>query len=60
MSNTPVQTAGRKRRSAGTTGSAPARQHLPRTASSLALFELLSGLSLAGGFVVGQIRKHVA
>ena len=28
------------------------RQHLPRTASSLALFELLSGLSLAGGLAV--------
>jgi hypothetical protein len=60
MSNTPVQTARAETQSAGTSGSRPARTHLPRTASSLALFELLSGLSLAGGFVVGQIRKHVA
>ena len=45
---------------AGTSGSRPARKHLPRTSSSLALFELLSGLSMAGGFAVRQIRKHVA
>jgi hypothetical protein len=61
MSNPPTQTAkAETTRSAATTGSRPARQHLPRTASSLALFELLSGLSMAGGFAVRQIRKHVA
>src|SRR3954470_12972822 len=46
--------------SAGTTGTRPARKSLPRTGSSLALFELLSGLSMAGGVAVRQIRKHVA
>jgi len=46
--------------STGTTGTRPARQHLPRTASSLALFELLSGLSMAGGFAVRHVRKHIA
>jgi hypothetical protein len=44
---------------AGTTGTRPARKHLPRTSSSLALFELLSGLSMAGGFAVRAIRQHV-
>ena len=44
---------------AGTTGLRPARKHLPRTSSSLALFELLSGLSMAGGFAVRAIRQHV-
>ena len=55
-----TQTARAETQSAGTTGTRPARQHLPRTASSLALFELLSGLSLAGGFAVRQIRTHLA
>jgi len=60
-SNPPAQIARAETTpSAGTTGSRPARKHLPRTASSLALFELLSGLSMAGGFAVRQIRKHVA
>src|SRR3954464_13956656 len=36
MNNTPT---------AGTSGSRPARKHLPRPSSSLALFELISGLS---------------
>src|SRR4051812_24141244 len=44
---------------AGTSGSRPARKHLPRTSSSLALFELISGLSLAGGFAVRSLRQHV-
>ena len=60
MSNPPAQTARAETQSAATTGTRPARQHLPRTASSLALFELLSGLSMASGFAVRQIRKHVA
>ena len=45
---------------AGTTGTRPARKHLPRTSSSLALFELLSGFSLAGGFAVRAIRHYAA
>ena len=43
---------------AGTSGSRPERKHLPRTSSSLALFELLSGLSLVGGISLRQIRKR--
>jgi hypothetical protein len=43
----------------GTSGARPARKHLPRTSSSLALFELISGLSLAGGFAVRAIRQSV-
>ena len=43
----------------GTAGTRPARKHLPRTSSSLALFELLSGLSVAGGFAVRQLRARV-
>jgi hypothetical protein len=49
-----------KTTTAGTTGSRPARKHLPRTASSLALFELLSGLSLAGGVAVRQLRARLS
>ena len=45
---------------AGTSGSRPARKHLPRTSSSLALIELLSGLSLAGGVAVRQIRARLS
>jgi len=40
--------------------SKPMRKHLPRTASNLALFELLSGLSLAGGFALSVARKRAA
>jgi hypothetical protein len=39
---------------AGTSG----RTHLPRTASGLALYELLSGLSLAGGFALRALRSR--
>jgi hypothetical protein len=49
-----------KSTTAGTTGSRPARKHLPRTASSLALFELISGLSLAGGVAVRQLRARLS
>ena len=46
----------------GTAGQAPAPtpapRRLPRTASPIALVELLSGLSLAGGFAVHQLRKR--
>jgi hypothetical protein len=44
---------------AGTSGLRPSRKHLPRTSSSLALFELLSGLSMAGGFAVRGLRHHI-
>jgi hypothetical protein len=33
------------------------RRGLPKTASPLPLFELLSGLSLAGGFALRALRK---
>lgn len=42
----------------GAAGSRPARKSLPRTSSSLALFELLSGLSLAGGLAIRQLRAR--
>jgi hypothetical protein len=43
---------------AGATGTSGAtRRHLPRTASGLALYELLSGLSLAGGFAMRALRR---
>ena len=40
----------------GTSGNR-ARRRLPRTESPLPLYELLGGLSLAGGLVVRRIRK---
>jgi hypothetical protein len=50
-------TAGQARsNTAGTSGVRPARTHLPRTGSELALFELLSGLSLAAGFGLRRLR----
>jgi hypothetical protein len=45
--------------SAGTTGARPARKSLPRTASSLVLFELISGLSIAGGFALRTLRARL-
>ena len=45
---------------AGTTGSRPARTHLPRTSSSLALFALISGLLVAGGIAVRQLRQRLS
>jgi hypothetical protein len=41
----------------GTSGGRTTRRSLPRTASPLPLFELLSGLSIAGGLFVRQLRK---
>ena len=41
----------------GTAGSRSTRRQLPRTASSRPLYELLSGLSIAGAFVVRRLRK---
>lgn len=45
-------------RTAGTSGARSDRTSLPRTASSLALFELISGLSLAGGLGLRQLRQR--
>jgi hypothetical protein len=42
---------------AGTSGRRATRRSLPRTASPLPLYELLSGLSIAGGLVVRRLRK---
>jgi hypothetical protein len=44
-------------RTAGTSGERAGRRSLPRTAGSLALFELLSGLSLAGAWGVRRFRR---
>jgi len=44
-------------RTAGTSGAQSTRRSLPRTASSLALFELISGLSLAGAYGLRRLRK---
>jgi len=52
-------TAMNNTQTAGTSGSRPARKHLPRTSSSLALFELISGLSLAGGIALRQLRARL-
>jgi len=41
-----------------TSGEAPRR--LPKTASPLPLFELFSGLSIAGGFAIRALRKALA
>jgi hypothetical protein len=45
-------------RPAGTSGARSTRKSLPRTASSLALFELLSGLSLVGSIGLRQMRRR--
>jgi hypothetical protein len=52
----PAPTTAPRDRTAGTSGRAP-RKSLPRTASPLPLFELLSGLSIAGGLVLRRSRK---
>jgi hypothetical protein len=44
---------------AGTAGARPGRRSLPRTSSSLALFELLSGLSLAGALTARSLRSRL-
>src|SRR6185436_6194320 len=43
----------------GTSGAQPARKQLPRTGSDLALFELMSGLSLAAGFALRGLRARL-
>ena len=47
-------------RTTATADRRPARKHLPRTSSSLALLELFSGLSLAGGFAVRAVRSRLS
>src|SRR3954451_2699531 len=42
----------------GTSGARQGRKSLPRTASSLALYELISGLAFAGSFGVRRLRKR--
>jgi hypothetical protein len=42
----------------GTSGTASPRRELPRTASNLVLFELLSAIALGAGFGVGQLRRR--
>jgi len=44
----------------GTSGTRSTRKHLPRTASSLALFELMSGFSIASGLVLRHFGKRIA
>jgi hypothetical protein len=44
-------------RAAGTSGAQAERRSLPRTASGLALFELISGLSLAGAYGLRRMRQ---
>jgi hypothetical protein len=44
-------------RATGTSGTQSERRSLPRTASSLALFELISGLSLAGAYGLRRMRQ---
>jgi hypothetical protein len=44
----------------GTSGARAPRRSLPRTASNLALFEILSGLTLAGGLALRSLRTRLA
>jgi len=57
---TTAGTSGSRTQTTGTTAARPARQHLPRTSSSLALFELLSGVSMAGAFAARRLRQHIS
>jgi hypothetical protein len=51
-------TADRTAGTSGTSGARAPRKSLPRTAGSLALLELISGLSLAGGLGLRQLRRQ--
>ena len=42
----------------GTSGAKSPRRRLPRTGSDMALFELMSALSVAGGFAVRSLRRQ--
>jgi hypothetical protein len=62
-SNTAAQSTTARNNTAdatGTSGSRSSRRHLPRTASSLALLEALSGLAIAGAFVTRSLRARLA
>jgi hypothetical protein len=50
--------ANERNTTAGTSGIQPARKQLPRTGSDLALFELISGFSLAAGFTLRGLRAR--
>ena len=60
--NTPAPTTARNETAqpTGTSGAKSERRHLPRTASSLALFELLSGIALGSGLIVRTLRTRAA
>jgi hypothetical protein len=62
MTNTAAATSARNNaasnQATGTSGARSGRRSLPRTSSSLALFELLSGLSIAGGFALRSLRSR--
>jgi hypothetical protein len=53
----PAPTTARATTADRATGTSGARRSLPRTAGSLALFELISGLALAGAYGVHRLRK---
>jgi len=55
--NVPVATA---EQPAGTSGQADRPARLPRTASNMALFELFSALTIAGGFGLRHLRARLA
>jgi hypothetical protein len=44
----------------GTSGARSSRRQLPRTASNLALFEILSGLSISAGLTLRSLRARAA
>ena len=44
----------------GTSGQSDRPARLPRTASNMALFELFSALTIAGGFGIRRLRAHLA
>jgi hypothetical protein len=54
--NVPVAAA---ERPVGTSGQADRPARLPRTASNMALFELFSALTIAGGFGIRRLRAHL-
>jgi hypothetical protein len=54
---TAKSTTASSNRATGTSGAGTSRRQLPRTASGLELYELLSALSLAGGFTLRAVRR---
>ena len=62
QSNTAQSTTARTNtaQATGTSGSRSSRRQLPRTASSLALVELLSGLTLGGALLLRSLRSRLA